>query len=144
MGTNAVADQLGKDGQPTEALKMYQRAEVLSEQTGKPAPGFSLQSALNQGTAYQKIGEYDKALHFANRALDLAREANNVEAEASALKTLGNIYGSLDNAGGTESAFDQAVTNYQSAIDLYANKIKNEAERTETMLSLGNLYQDKS
>src|SRR5258708_21733884 len=83
---------------------------------------FALRNLLNQGTAYQKIGEYEKALEFTTKALDQSREADNAEIEAMAFATVGNIRQGLRQ-------YDEAVTAFQAPIYLYASQTKNETER---------------
>src|SRR5260221_14045530 len=100
----------------------------MTKQDIKVPADFALRSLLNQGTAYQKIGEYEKALEFTTKALDQSREADNAEIEAMAFATLGNIRQGLRQ-------YDEAGTSFPGPVGLYSSKAKNENERINAKLA---------
>lgn len=69
---------------------------------------------------YDQYGQYEKALHYASKAVSTAKEANNKSATADALTTLGQVY--------------SRIKEYPSAIDCFTHVL---AVREELKDDLG-------
>ncbi len=133
-----LADQLCQDGQYAEALRLYQRAESLTAQRGTSnlPKDFALRMLVNQGVAYYRLGDNEKALDFTSRALEQARAEGNSGLEAGSLADLADVQRALGHP-------DEAITALKAAIALYNDPTKNTLERSAALVALGNLYQDK-
>lgn len=136
LWSSVLADQLYKDGQLGDALQLYQRVEQLSK-TNTSLPRESvLRGLLNQGVAYQKLGEHDKAMSFGLRAIEQARVAEDTETEAQALLIVGNAQKALGHV-------EEAIQSFNKALELYQTRTYSQTEHINTLLALGNLYQDQ-
>jgi CHAT domain-containing protein/lipopolysaccharide biosynthesis regulator YciM len=86
----------------------------------------------NFSTTYISLGEYDKALKFAQQRLDLVQTLKKPELEAAALLALGNVYAARQE-------FEKAVKLTQQALDI-AKQIKNPEIEADALKQLGKVY----
>ncbi|MCC7206232.1 MAG: tetratricopeptide repeat protein [Anaerolineae bacterium] len=131
-----LADQLFREGTMEEALRSYRRAENLAEQVAILPPEYdATRVRANEAAALTQLGRSAEALDLATRVLEQARAAGDATTEGKMLTVLGSVHQALGNS-------DDAIAALEAALDIYTNKIKDDAERTRAMIVLGGLYQD--
>lgn len=81
---------------------------------------------------YISLGEYDKALKFAQQRIDLVQTLKKPELEAAALIGLGNVYTARQE-------FEKAVKLTQQALDI-AKQIKNPEIEVDALKQLAKVY----
>jgi CHAT domain-containing protein/ATP/maltotriose-dependent transcriptional regulator MalT len=86
----------------------------------------------NFSLTYLSLGEYDKALKFAQKCIDLVQTLKKPELDAAALLRLGNVYAARQE-------FEQAIKLTQKALDI-AKQIKNPEIETNALKQLGKIY----
>ncbi|MBD2301660.1 DUF2225 domain-containing protein [Nostoc sp. FACHB-190] len=86
----------------------------------------------NLSGSYIALGEYDKALKFAQQRLDLAETLKKPELKAPALIGLGDVYTARQE-------FDQAIKLTQQALDI-AKQIKNTEIEVDALQELAKIY----
>ncbi|MFN8419319.1 MAG: tetratricopeptide repeat protein [Anaerolineae bacterium] len=137
----ALAEQAYKEGLLDEALRYYNRVEQIGGEgfaTNLPV-GFMRYALIRQSAAHAAMGRSEEAITAAQRALDLAKEADDPETEASALLALGNAYNRAHRT-------TEAITALQSAISLFtdfSNQPKMREELVNALLALGTLHQEQ-
>lgn len=133
-----LADQAFKDGNLSEALRLYQEAETLSKTVVNIPTEYDLARVqANQATALQRLGKPHEALDTVNRALEGAQRQGNAAVEAIAYATLGGIRQALGQTA-------EAIEAYNNAIAIYSgDKAHSDAEHINVLVALGALYQDK-
>jgi tetratricopeptide (TPR) repeat protein len=137
LWANALADLMFKEGQLSEAIRLYERAgELSARNTQNPQAGGELRSVINQAVAYQRLGESQKALDLSQTVLDRLQTLPNPDIEALARSTMGSAQQALGQP-------DAAIQSLKAAIDLYDTQVKNIPERSQAIITLGNLYLDR-
>ena len=116
----------------TLMLRFVERAKL----TGYPDGESFAQNQL--GILYRNISDYDRSLEFHQKALETARNANNIEMEVLSLNMIGVTYRRID-------AVMSALDHNQKALEL-AESVKNPSIHIQRSISiahnsLGNLYQ---
>ncbi len=85
--------QANARGDRAKAITHYQEAQQIYRTLGNlGGEGSALRSI---GVAYANLGQFERAIEFANQALPLAREAKNRALETGLLSDLGAYYGEL-------------------------------------------------
>lgn len=107
---------LVQQGNAEEALKTYQEALAIFRQY--EATGGEANTLLLIGDLYAKLGNYSEALNSFNQALTVYKADNSdIANQAYSWEYLGNTYHQMAN-------LDQAVTAYQTAINILEKRIK--------------------
>ena len=86
----------------------------------------------NIGLAYNQLGDYNKAISYQERSLQLAREIGNRGGEVVALNNLGLIYSSQGN-------YQQAIFYYQQSLT-WKRELRDVAGEAKSLGSLGFAY----
>jgi len=84
------------------------------------------------GTAYHRMGNWSLAREFAEKAMAVAKDSENVQAECQGWHLLGLVSLSSDRR-------ELAVSQYLKALEL-CDALKNEKERASTLLDLGAIH----
>ena len=106
----------------------------------------------NIGNTLQLLGEYDEAIKYSLRNLEMSQKLNDLTGEARAFYNLGNIFQSkgkrmghlLCNRDPTEFPLEvkevlmHAIDYYRKTLDLFDNKDR--AAEGRTYSNLGNTY----
>jgi tetratricopeptide (TPR) repeat protein len=110
--------------------------ELHERLQGKIVDGSLAQnSALNLGTGYRTIGQFQRAIECYERALSLAREAKVREDEGASLSGLASCYAELGHN-------DQAVAYLEDALRI-AREVKDRGGEATRLGNLGNRYSDQ-
>jgi CHAT domain-containing protein/Tfp pilus assembly protein PilF len=136
IGEARTQDALGRtysdEGQGREALKYFQKALPVFQQSGERA-GEAL--VLNDmGPAYAEAGQKQKALESLNQALGIWREIGSREGEALTLNDIGRVYRDL---GQQQSAMDY----YNQALPIW-REVGNRNGEGLAMSDIGRAYAD--
>lgn len=117
---NTLGNVYYKKEMHQEALEYFQKMQLITDE-GSPAKSLS-NSGL--GKVYFKLGDYEKASHYLNSALEQAKETNNFEVEIICLYYLAYLY---------ENQFL-----YQKSLQFYidALAIANEFLRKQDLVSI--------
>ena len=92
-------------------------------------------SALNLGTGYRTIGQFQRAIECYERALRLAREAKVREDEGASLSGLASCYAELGHN-------NRAVAYLEDALQI-AREVKDRGGEATRLGNLGNRYSDQ-
>jgi len=137
MWVSLLAGQAFKEGQYAEAIRLYQRADELSQNAiNIPEEFGALRNMSNHAAALQRLSRNDEALELTNHVLERARAERDTSIEGMALMTLGHIQQ-------TRGQMDEAVKAFEAAATLYKDIMHSDADRTAALLALGALYQDR-
>jgi tetratricopeptide (TPR) repeat protein len=110
-------------------------AELHERLQGKITdPALRKSSVGNLGSAYYRIGHYQRAITCYEQALRLAREHNDRWGEGVWLGNLGNCYANLDQT-------DQAIDYYAQALAI-AREVGDRHGEAAELCKLGNRYAD--
>jgi CHAT domain-containing protein/Tfp pilus assembly protein PilF len=136
IGEARTQDALGRtysdEGQGREALKYFQKALPVFQQSGERA-GEAL--VLNDmGPAYAETGQKQKALESLNQALGIWREIGSREGEALTLNDIGRVYRDL---GQQQSAMDY----YNQALPIW-REVGNRNGEGLALSDIGRAYAD--
>ncbi len=115
-----------------EALKIANEALVLSEEHGFNE-GIA-RSHMRIGRCYWINSDFDKAIEFLSRSLELATRLEHHETQAEALIGLGNVYITMAFA-------DEALSYYTTALKLVEEKGLDE-QKSKLFNNLGTLHED--
>ena len=85
-------------------------------------------SFVSLGNAYYALGQYEKAIDYYQRSLDLSKKINDRQGEANSLGNLGVVYQSLGQ-------YKKAIDYHQKSLDIK----KEISDRQGEVASLGNL-----
>lgn len=137
MFSSTLADHLFEEHRLAEALSLYKRNTELADRViSMPEEYHPLPTLLNQATAYQRLHNPAEAVRLADRALEAARAADDLESQAAALAILGRAHQASGESGAALERLEQAVS-------LYNARRPESAERLRALLALGNLYQEQ-
>jgi CHAT domain-containing protein/tetratricopeptide (TPR) repeat protein len=136
IGEARTQDALGRtysdEGQGREALKYFQKALPVFQQSGERA-GEAL--VLNDmGPAYAEVGQKQKALESLNQALGIWRAIGSREGEALTLNDIGRVYRDL---GQQQSAMDY----YNQALPIW-REVGNRNGEGLALSDIGRAYAD--
>ncbi|OYQ68036.1 hypothetical protein B9G53_00470 [Pseudanabaena sp. SR411] len=104
---------------------------ILPEIQARMAEGIVLS---NLGLAYERLGQFDKAIALYQQELAIAREIKDIAREGAVLSNLGNAY---DNS----QQYDKAIVLHQQALTIM-QKIKDNASKGRVLVNLGNTYRN--
>jgi len=134
--TSVTLSNLGwlaeKKGDSVGSLNRFQEALRESEAANDTATNAILLYSI--GVGYRKIKEYDKALDYMQRSLDMERTLGRRNKEANCIVAMANTY---REQGDTTRAF----TNYTLATSLYLER-KDHAGAGLVQENIGDLYMD--
>jgi tetratricopeptide (TPR) repeat protein len=103
-----------------EALEYFQKMQLMTDDT---SPSKSLSNS-GLGKVYFKLGDYEKASHYLNVALEQAKETNNFEVEIICLYYLGYLFEK-------QSLYSKSLQFYNEALAL-----ANEFLRKQDLVSI--------
>ena len=146
---SALAETLFDNQDFAQALQMYAHCDDLAARVAGQGSLLNTQVDSNKkqqlirATIYEKLGQHDQALVYANRALSGARTDSDHKAEARALALLGDIYKSTERLPEAITALEAAVQLYVAAppSSLVRPDTTTAEAHIETLLTLGSLYQ---
>ncbi|GBO52880.1 hypothetical protein APA_681 [Pseudanabaena sp. lw0831] len=104
---------------------------ILPEIQARMAEGIVLS---NLGLAYERLGQFDKAIALYQQELAIAREIKDIAREGAVLSNLGNAYDSSQQ-------FDKAIVMHQQALTIM-QKIKDTASKGRVLVNLANTYRN--
>ncbi|WP_271254690.1 CHAT domain-containing protein [Pseudanabaena sp. Chao 1811] len=104
---------------------------ILPEIQARMAEGIVLS---NWGLAYERLGQFDKAIALYQQELVIAREIKDIAREGAVLSNLGNAYDSSQQ-------FDKAIVMHQQALTIM-QKIKDNANKGRVLVNLANTYRN--
>jgi diguanylate cyclase (GGDEF)-like protein len=117
-------------GEIKEALDYFLRAyETVPDDS---EPELIADVLLDIGSAYYRMGNWSLAREFAEKSMDLAQAAGNLQAESRCWHILGLISQATER-------LELAATQYEKALAL-CEKLKNERERASVLLDLGAIH----
>ena len=118
----------GELGDNQKALEMY----LLADEGFRAAGEVDSTSLSNIGGALIKVGQYERALEYNFRALELRRAANDRARQALSLTNIGTSY--------------QHLNQYQKALDYYSQslalmpEVKDDYYTAKTLNNVGTIY----
>jgi serine phosphatase RsbU (regulator of sigma subunit) len=113
-----------------ESLPLYIKASRIAKE--KKDSGFMAYSYGNIATVYYYSTQYDSALYFMEKVLDLRRKLSNQEAYISALNNLGILYRKSNNLPGALACFQERLS--------FERKEGNSLGIAEAYNNMANLY----
>jgi len=102
-----MADGYRSLGQYPKAMETLKLAQTLIQTLDADDPGCMARVMGNTGLLYHLTGDNEKATHYLNSGLAIARESQNYAEEAAILNAIGMVY-----AAG--KAYDQALDAYEA------------------------------
>jgi tetratricopeptide (TPR) repeat protein/DNA-binding CsgD family transcriptional regulator len=129
-----VSYYIGDDLRAKEILESNLHNLQIYNHNGMTKSAWAL---LHLGSAYRKLGNYDKAIEFLTQSISLYKTAteNNPDI-GKALMTLGNVYRS-------KGSFLQAKIALQEGINVYKTQSVNHAGIAKGLLYLGVIYREE-
>lgn len=121
---NISAIYLGLE-EPDSALIYAKKTAISANEIGERA--FVMNAELNQGSAYEKKGDFDQAFFHADASLKIAREINAPGGVALALGVKGNALGKLARYSESLAALEEALALAVQYEDLAYQKNFNES-----------------
>ncbi|MBX2917403.1 MAG: tetratricopeptide repeat protein [Cyclobacteriaceae bacterium] len=112
--------------------EFIEAAKILDSLNNSPRD--KMTAYANIGNVQFQLGNYDKAIDYTERGLQIAKEINYDLGVAYCYKTKGRIYRKQEK-------FDSASGAYEEALKIYT-LLNNQYQTCEVLLSLGNLYFD--
>ncbi len=125
---NGAASILYKRENYTEAAKEYEKALAVCEESTGDYRKLIAGLCHNLGSAYRKLGEYDKAFEQLNRSLELAKEINSNEDIKQAYTALKSYYKDKGDFGKALIAEEYASVYKDSFINERTLKAVNEMQ----------------
>ncbi len=117
-----------------QALDYFIKAAKLYENPLADEYGQCL-AFSNIGNIEYRLGNYDKALRYAQQSMTIARKKSFTSSIGYAHKLLGRIYRKL-------TKYDSALLEYQQAQSLYSS-LNDPRSTAEVLQNIGNIYFDK-
>lgn len=119
-----------------DGIEKLQRSLVLYQELSGRGSDFnfyiaSVYAAL--GKVYPETGEYSRALHYLNKALDLARGSYDKDSIALILNSIGYLYMEQEDYAQAKEHFDRSLKIYLAE--------KNQIEASKVLLNLGVIEQ---
>ena len=118
-----------REGSYSEALGYYQKCLKIENEISKDVIGTTLK---NIAVIYREMKEYDKALEYVNRSLDLAIKNNHKDGYSASYNGMGMIYRRLKD-------YDKALECYTKSLDA-AIEINNENNIAQSYNNIGAVY----
>jgi tetratricopeptide (TPR) repeat protein len=124
------------------SVHSHYKAKAIFDQMGFPEGQSAAFDSL--GVAYSSLGQYQQAIIYGKRSLEIARETGDREGEASSLCNLGSTYASLGQyqhkiGNAHLEEYRQAITFYETALPL-ARAAKNSDYEANCICGLGDAY----
>lgn len=113
-----------------ESLPLYKQALRIAK-SGQDS-GFLAYSYGNIATVYYYSTQYDSALYYMQKQLDIRRKLKNQDAYISALNNVGILYRKLNNLPGALECFQERLT--------YSQKKGDSLSVSEVYNNMANLY----
>jgi tetratricopeptide (TPR) repeat protein len=138
---NMMADALMNTGKYDEALvksfDAFKEYESIGDKRGMAG------ALIGRARVYQEMEDYNKAILEFEKALSIAKEANDISNEASCLNNLANVYGTIGKNDtlrkiGTN---DTAIKYLERAGELYL-KNNDRYNYGKVLNNIGTVYQD--
>lgn len=118
-----------REGSYSEALGYYQKCLKIENDISKDEVGTTLK---NIAVIYREMKEYDKALEYVNRSLDLAIKNNHKDGYSASYNGMGMIYRRLKD-------YDKALECYTKSLDA-ALEINNQDNIAQSYNNIGAVY----
>ncbi len=128
----AFLGQKTSESLPKAIAKFEQALSILRNSTDTDATQFEALALLGIGSAYDSLGEKQKALDYFNQVLSLLSKLKNRQIEGTVKFTIGKIHADL-------SQYQQALEFYNQALPVY-REIGDRLGQAITLNNIGKLY----
>jgi len=102
-----------------EAIETFMRASTIYEMTGNSKSSRHAEVFSNVGLLYSRIENYETALDYYNKSLEIAIANNNTYGKGNTLSNIGNVYDSMNQPNIAINYYDQSLDIMQNLNNSY-------------------------